>query len=58
MFDHGENIVARPLDAAGRNGGLSVELGVVDVTVLHVGNVQPRDVPVVAENPATKKGQN
>ena len=51
MLDHGEDVVAGPLDAAGRDGGLGVVLGVVDVAVLHVGDVQPGDVAVVTEDP-------
>ena len=51
MPDDGEDVVACPLDASGRDGGLGVVLGVVDVAVLHVGDVQPRDVTVVTEDP-------
>jgi hypothetical protein len=40
------------LDAAGRNTFLRVVPGVVDITVLHVGNVQARHFSVVPENPA------
>ena len=50
MLHHREHVVARPLDAAGRYGGLGVVLGVVDVAVLHVGDVQPGDLAVVAED--------
>jgi hypothetical protein len=40
------------LDAAGRNAFLRVVPRVVDITVLHVGNVQTRHFSIVPENPA------
>ena len=57
MFDHGEHVVSGALDAAGRNGRLGVVLGVVDITVLHVRNVQARDVAVVAEDSTEDRRQ-
>lgn len=46
-----QQVVASPLDAAARNPVLGVVLGVVDVAVLHVGNVEAGDVAKVAEYP-------
>ena len=50
MSDHGKDVVACPLDAAGRDGALRVVLGVVDVTILHVSDVQSRNVAVITED--------
>jgi hypothetical protein len=40
------------LDAASGNAFLRVVARVVDITVLHVGNVQARHFSIVPENPA------
>ena len=50
MVDDGEDVVASPLDAARRDHLFSVVLGMVDVAVLHVGQVEAGNVAKVAED--------